>query len=294
MATPNRTPSDADALSNVHALVELCAAQRETIRSLGAALDQRKEEEVDRRVKRAMLAHELDTPIASLVSTLHTLAWPDLDPDVKAELLGQVTRQAEQVHRLVGDLISNHDRDYEPVPRAAQELVSLLQIVDDAVLASSTVLLADRVINEVSPRLVLRTHPGRVRQILVNLLVNVAKHCPPGTPVAVRATRRGDVVQFEVADRGPGIGNAVVQDLFEPFRQGPGGAEAGGLGIGLYIVRALARSLGGEAALLPNPQGGTVAKVTLPQKRASDPVPFRSELSGFLQTATVVGSRRRP
>jgi two-component system OmpR family sensor kinase len=275
----NPSPSGASSLANVRALVDLCAAQTETIRSLGAALSRRRDEDVDRRAKRTKLAHQLDTPMASLVSTLHALAWPNFDSDVRAEMLGQVTRQAEQLHRLVQDLLCNHEYEYEPVPRAAQELVPLRQIVEDSVLASSTLLLPDRVSNKVAPRLVLRTHPGRVHQIVVNLLVNVAKHCPAGTPVTVRAAMRGQTVHIEVVDRGPGIDDSLTEDLFEPFRQGPGGAEAGGLGIGLYVVRALAHSLGGEAALLANPEGGTLARVRLPQKRASDPVPLQSEIA---------------
>ena len=275
----NPNPSGAQAVANVRALVDLCTAQTETIRSLGAALQRRQEEDVDRRAKRATLAHQLDTPMASLVSTLRALAWPNFDPDVTAELLEQVTRQAEQLHRLVQDLLCNLDYEYKPVLRAAQELVPLRQIVEDSVLASSTLLLPDQVSNEVPPRLVLRTHPGRVRQIVVNLLVNVAKHCPAGTPVIVRSAVRGQIVHVEVVDRGPGIDQSLSENLFEPFRQGPSEAQAGGLGIGLYVVRALARSLGGEAALLANPKGGTVARVRLPQKRASDPLSYQKEIS---------------
>jgi signal transduction histidine kinase len=276
---PNSSPSGAYSLANLRALVDLCAAQTETIRSLGAALSRRKEEDVDRRAKRAKLAHELNTPLASMVSTLHAVAWPDFDLDKRAELLAQVTRQAEQLHHLVADLLSNHDYEYEPVPRAAQELVPLRQIVEDGVIASSNELLPDQVSNEVPPRLVLRTHPGRVRQIVVNLLVNVAKHCPPRTPVTIRAAMRGQAVHLEIVDRGPGIEERLAEGLFEPFCQGPRAAQTGGLGIGLYVVRTLARSLGGEATLLTNPEGGTVARVRLPQKRTSDPVSLQNEIA---------------
>src|SRR5690606_21749064 len=102
-------------------------------------------------------------------------------------------------------------------------------------------------------------------QALVNLLVNASLHTPAATPVFVTAgiERGGARAFFTVADRGPGFPPAMRERLFKKFARG-GAARAGGLGLGLSIVRGFIAAQGGEVVVGENPGGGAVFTLYLP------------------------------
>jgi len=257
-------------LDKVGGLIELCEAQASIISSLQNALAQRDRDQAERQSMQSSIAHEIRTPLTAVIGTLYTLALPSLTPDKAADLVSRATRQAEQLHELVEDLLKSGHAHNELVPRAAQEVVEVTELLDDVTMAVSARLELDRLTIDVPPGLMIRTHPSRLRQILVNLLVNAAKYTPAGSPVRVEVDMLDGAVRFDVIDHGPGVAADLAESLFEPFRQGPGSARAGGLGLGLYLVRGLAGSLGGDVKLLPNPHGGTIARVSLPQQRSND------------------------
>jgi signal transduction histidine kinase len=111
-----------------------------------------------------------------------------------------------------------------------------------------------------------RWDEARVQQILSNLVDNALKYGPDQTRVVVALSPPADDrVRVEVRDRGPGIGQAELNRLFQPFsRAGPGSEVGGGLGLGLYVSRVLAERLGGRLWLESVPGEGTTAILELP------------------------------
>jgi len=257
-------------LDKLGGLIELCEAQASIIATLQNALQQRDRDQAERQSLQSSIAHEIRTPLTAVIGTLYTLALPNLTPDKASDLVTRATRQAEQLHEMVEDLLKTGHAHHELVPRASQELVDVAELMDDVTFAVSARLDLDRLTIDIPDGLMIRTHPSRLRQVLVNLLVNVAKYTPPGSPVRVEVDLLEGAIRFDVIDHGPGIPPELAESLFEPFRQGPGSTRAGGLGLGLYLVRGLVGSLGGEVKLMPNPHGGTVARVSLPQQRSND------------------------
>jgi signal transduction histidine kinase len=87
--------------------------------------------------------------------------------------------------------------------------------------------------------------PDRMMQLLGNLVSNALKHGARSGPVRVRCRSCGAGLAMEVENEGPAIPDAVLARMFEPFVQGAG-ADRGGIGLGLFIAREIARAHGGD------------------------------------------------
>jgi CheY-like chemotaxis protein/anti-sigma regulatory factor (Ser/Thr protein kinase) len=109
-----------------------------------------------------------------------------------------------------------------------------------------------------------RTDEKRLRQILVNLLSNAVKYTTEGT-VSMSVHYRGQVATFTIEDTGPGIPQADLPVIFEPFQRGTGLQTmlAPGLGLGLTITRLLTQTLGGEITVESREGQGTSFRVRL-------------------------------
>lgn len=261
-------------LDNVSALLELCDVQQHTIDRLQRALAEHEETEADRHMLKRMLAHELRTPLAAVIGTLHTLALPRLDEEKREDFRTRALRQAEQLNDLIDDILTMTDPHSAAVERVPQEWAAVDQLIEDVRVQIAESVDIGRLVTDVPDDLMIRTVPGRVRQILVNLLVNAAKFGPEGTPIRLVATRLDDRLVFEVVDEGPGIDPGTADSLFEAFRRGDQAmGEVEGVGLGLYLVRNLVRSLAGTVSLVAREPRGLLVRVELPQKRLEDAVP---------------------
>jgi two-component system OmpR family sensor kinase len=117
---------------------------------------------------------------------------------------------------------------------------------------------------------VVRGDEARLRQVLANLVGNVARHTPAGSPAEIGVGRLGDRVVVEVRDHGPGIAPEHARRVFERFyrvdasRTREGDGAGGGAGLGMAIVAAIVDAHGGEVAIEPTPGGGATVRVALP------------------------------
>lgn len=115
--------------------------------------------------------------------------------------------------------------------------------------------------------------PDRVREILVNLVMNAVKYSPVGGgSISLTCAARPETVVIEVADSGPGIPADKLEAIFEPFVQLADGFanRQGGVGLGLAISRDLARGMGGSLGVSSMVGQGTAFTLTLPRPAAAD------------------------
>jgi signal transduction histidine kinase len=125
--------------------------------------------------------------------------------------------------------------------------------------------------------------PDRLQQVVENLLSNALRYSPPDTSVQLRLDGLSDdEVRIAVHNAGPAIGPDDLERLFEPFRQGNrqvGEDAQNGLGLGLFIVQAIAWAHGGTIDVTSTDADGTTFVVTLPRQVAetqpSDDLPSR-------------------
>ncbi len=168
-----------------------------------------------------------------------------LDPSEREELLGLAIAQAARLDRLIDQLL----RAVGPTttPPVARQVVDASRLVRDALRLATLAHPARLFVADAEGALWVRADEDAVHAVLANLLDNAAKHTPPHTTVWVEAARSGQMAVLAVEDAGAGIPASVRSRIFAPFEQlHPTGRHAGGVGLGLYIARRLARAQAGE------------------------------------------------
>jgi signal transduction histidine kinase len=111
----------------------------------------------------------------------------------------------------------------------------------------------------------LNTDKDKLRQALINLLLNAVDASSPGGKIEVKGRlHKGTTpgVEIQIADEGPGFGDVHLKDIFEPFFT----TKSKGTGLGLSIVQQIAEALGGSLVAANRPTGGAVFKLFLPVK----------------------------
>jgi signal transduction histidine kinase len=263
----------------LRALVQLTESQNQRIEGLRRAVIDLQAQLQARRDVDVLLAHEVRTPLTVVTGVLGALE-SGIDEATAKELIKRGLMQADHLASVIDDLLQPPSSNGASMfPRALQREVTFADLVAQALDAVGTrhahTNFGATVTVDVQPRgLVVATAPSRAVAVLVNLLENAAKYAG-GTPVEVTACINGerDLV-VEIADRGPGLDPDVdPEQLFGAFTRGTGDRTKSqpGRGVGLYLVRNLVRSLGGDVTLAPREGGGTVASFRLPQRRAEDP-----------------------
>ncbi|MCU1590953.1 MAG: hypothetical protein JWP11_2209 [Frankiales bacterium] len=208
-----------------------------------------------------MVVHELRTPLTVITGMLSTLRdrMDSLPSATTHELIDAAGRNARQMAELL-DAVSDARRAAHGQLPVVPEMTDLARLVRDAV--------ADVVAGHGLPTPIIRTDddlhapvdPMRIRQVVANLLSNAYKFSPPNTRVTVTVTSHDGSAEITVHDAGPGIPEDRRDELFSKF--GRLGHTGHGMGLGLYISRAIARAHGGELELRDGP-GATFA-LTLP------------------------------
>ena len=106
--------------------------------------------------------------------------------------------------------------------------------------------------------------PLLVTQAVLNLVGNAVKYTGPGGHVRVGAKDAGEFVEISVEDDGPGIAPEAMPHIFERFYQGDSSRQAGGAGLGLSLVRLIARLHGGRVEAESAPGKGSRFVIVLP------------------------------
>jgi signal transduction histidine kinase len=194
----------------------------------------------------AFASHELRSPLARLRVSIEMMTG---DPALKA----RAERDVEELDALIGELLEASR--LEALGRADRdEAVDVLGLVAEE---------AARVEASVEGEAVeVRGDRRLLRRLVRNLLENARRH--GGASVEARVHRLETGARLTVADRGSGVAPAERERIFEPFYRPPGAPETGSsYGLGLALVRQIARAHGGEARCLPREGGGTVFEVVL-------------------------------
>jgi signal transduction histidine kinase/ligand-binding sensor domain-containing protein/CheY-like chemotaxis protein len=259
-------------------------AVREAEQARNEAVEQRQVAERANRAKTAFLAnmsHELRTPLNAVLGFAQLMARRRDRAAEDLEHLGIIGRSGEHLLGLINDVLSLSKIEAgvaSPLEAEPFEPASLLEGLVQmlAVRAEAKGLDLRLELPAAFPRVV-EGDLGKLRQILLNLLGNAVKFTAEGG-VVLRAAWNEGTATFAVEDTGPGMTEAELGTLFQPFVQTSAGQQATeGTGLGLAISRGYARLMGGDITAASVAGRGTVFTLALPLPVAPGLAPQRGE-----------------
>jgi two-component system sensor histidine kinase KdpD len=237
--------------------------EREQLRAAGEREKLLAESDKLHRVLLDGVSHELKTPLAVLSAAVENLT--NADEAVRASLAGEIRTATRRLNRLVNNLL-DQTRLESGALKPRLDWCDGHDLVNAAVEGVSDSLVGHPLEVDMPNDLPLfRADAALMEQVIANLLLNSALHTPAGTPIFLTSgvERASERVYFTVADRGPGLPAEMKGRLFQKFQRGDA-ARAGGLGLGLSIIRGFVTAQGGEIVAGENPGGGAVLTVYLP------------------------------
>ncbi|MBV8161095.1 MAG: hypothetical protein JO265_09245 [Acidimicrobiia bacterium] len=219
----------------------------------------------------AVVSHELRTPLTVLKGFVDTLLarWGHMDDTQRQSLVERLAPQVRRLHRGVDRLLVAADIQRGANLRIGRESLELARVVADVVDGFRALAPLHTFVVDVAPEITVIGDDKALAQALDQLVDNAIKYSPAGGAVSVRAHARAGArrVVLTVDDEGVGLPSDFSR-IFEPLTQGEDVDsrvhDEGGVGVGLYIARAMVDAMGGSVRAERRASGpGTRVIVTL-------------------------------
>lgn len=242
-------------------LGELAKAFNRMSAELSRSVNSRKQMTAD-------IAHELRTPLSLILGHAEAVYDGVLPPT--QENFEIIREEATRLEHLVNDLrilsladageLTINLQTIEP-QRLLQEVASLYQYQAQKKNISLELDIA-------SPLSTIEVDPGRMTQVLTNILDNATRHTPEGGRIVLAARQPQDQIELSILDSGPGLQTDDINHIFERFyRTDPSRQrEDGGSGLGLAIARSIVQAHGGQLSAQSEAGQGLRIIITLPGK----------------------------
>jgi signal transduction histidine kinase len=205
----------------------------------------------------AAMSHDLKTPVTRLRLRAELLD----DPQLRAKFTGDL----QELEAMVGSTLDYLRGMENSEPMQSIDVIALLESLQQDMAELGGLVTIEG--NAGAP------FPGRpqaIKRCLANLLENAVKY---GKSARVVVDDGGGRLVIRIEDQGPGIPEAELERVFDPFYrlEGSRNRETGGTGLGLAIARSVAQGHGGTLVLQNRREGGIAAVLTLPRQRAGSP-----------------------
>lgn len=225
------------------------------------------------------VSHELRTPLTSIKGFVATLLDDHdgtlYDEETRYEFYTIIDQECDRLTRLINDLLNVSRIESGRALDMQISEVSLGEITQRVCMQQQQYTTRHQIVSEVPSTLPrIEADADKVQQILDNLIGNAIKYAPEGGPIAVSGVDEGDTVRLDVKDQGLGVPERHRDKIFERFHMVDDDIDHKGIkgtGIGLYLVRHLARAHGGDVWLSWSEVGkGSVFSIRLPKVQAGD------------------------
>ena len=244
----------------------LGAVARAAFGRTAESLRRREQLEQERSALIATVNHEIRNPLASLSGYLQLASRYSRREDMRE----RVSPAIDEAERQVGRLVRLAD-DLQVISSPSAVFRMELEPFDLALAAHAAARRVEALdptrevtVSAPSVPLMARADPARLDQILDNLLKNAVAYSPRVTPIEISASAEAEHALIRVRDHGAGIDPADRERIFERFARGATAASQPGMGIGLYVSRAIAMRMGGRLFIEESSSQGTVFAVEIP------------------------------
>ncbi len=235
----------------------------------------------------ASVAHELKSPVTTIMSYAELLGNPELPGPRRARAVHAIAHEAERMSNIFGQLLNfSRQGESQPEPTDVNDLIHNTLVFTEHHLSRFARITVSLDLAEGLPR-VLADH-GQVQQVFVNMILNAAqamgqgqlrissrigtgKELKRGAPGGGGESTRGPYVCVIFRDNGPGINPRQVGKIFKPFYTTKKKGE--GTGLGLFICKNIIEKFGGFIQVDPNPGKGAAFSIFLPAMAAPEDQP---------------------
>jgi len=223
-------------------------------------------------------SHELRTPLAILKAELELALRGEHTAAELRAAIASAEEETDRLTRLAEDLLvmARSDQGGLPVHREPLDVGTLL--ADIAARFASRAREADRDVTSEAGDEVVVADRLRLEQALANLVENALRH--GAGPVRLWSRRSDGLVELHVTDAGPGPPEDFIPQAFDRFSRADAARQRGGAGLGLSIVRAVARTHGGDARLEHLDGGGFDACLWIPNSTPAAAAPAQRDETG--------------
>lgn len=214
----------------------------------------------------AALAHQLRTPLSAALLYTSSAARPELPADRRGALLDKATRCLHDLEQLIADMLQ-----FARGASAADSRVEIGELLEGLRTALQPMLRQGQSLHCEPPAESLAVAGNReaLTGALLNLANNALQHAGPAARVEISVARKGLDVELRVRDNGPGVPAAHRDRIFDPFFT----SRPDGTGLGLAVVRSVARAHKGDALLEADAGPGACFLLRLPLRREADTGP---------------------
>ena len=230
------------------------------------------------KMKEAFLStasHELKTPLTSVIGYAEILNQHDaiLKTEQRREFVHRLHVEAQHLLNLIEDILdlTRLETGKIELNRSTLSLTHLAQTAAETsrpLAKKRNVVIVEEYDDSVES---VWLDEVKIRQALVNLIVNAIKYSPEGGEVKVQTRAIESAVLVEVSDAGPGVPTGTDSQIFALFGQGlrPSTKSTSGLGIGLHLVKRIVELHGGDVGVDSNPDQGSTFWIRIPEQEAS-------------------------
>jgi len=223
----------------------------------------------------ANISHEIRTPLNAVLGYAQLLQYDTNLTAAQYESLQIIEHSGDHLLELINDIL-----DLSKIEAGATELrnesFSLCQLLQEVAAMFKGTCEQKQLVWRVDTQLpndqIVSGDPGKLRQILINLVGNAVKFTHAGEVVLQITPSSNDVYQFEVRDTGPGISPESLENIFKPFYQDTAGIAQGGTGLGLTISKQQVELMGGTLTVTSTLGKGSSFTVSLPLPSSQDTI----------------------
>jgi two-component system phosphate regulon sensor histidine kinase PhoR len=263
MFSDGKKPLSADEIAELEKSASRWIAER------GEEIEQLKKLETYRKEFLGNVSHELKTPIFNIQGYISTLLDGGIDdPKINRAFLSKAEKSVERMITIVDDLqsISQLERGVLELNEENFDVVALAKdVLESLEMRAKEKNISFEIFNDVTQPLIVTADKFRIRQVLVNLIMNSVRYGKDGGLTQLRVNDIDDKVLVEVTDNGIGIASEHQSRIFERFYRADKSRsrELGGTGLGLAIVKHIIEAHNQKISVLSTEGAGSVFSFTL-------------------------------